>query len=498
MYEFNYEDPYEQQMAQLQGLTQPYQANTDFGRVSMGQAPQSQEVAQNQADTANVMNEANFDAAGDVGQAARDMSVYEYTSEGADDTQALGEGMFAFGLSMLMNASQPGANFGSALAAGVSEGSKAFGGALNRNKRFENREALEKKGFTQESIDAYIKTGDNKALVKGEGGKSEWTAPNSDGYMTNKFTGEVKQAYSKGGDADWSSPTAAGWSINSKTGETKQVHAPTGRGGSGGGGSGSGGSGSSGKPKWTTELYEYRNKDGVRQLKEYTYDSNAHPSERQYFEGANAVPSLPEGGRFRSEAQQRLDANNEAASDKETSKLANLTGASAENAGLMMSNTVGLLDPTQLWPYGESGKKAATFDLAAASLSVQKYSSMTGVAGASVKTEEQLIKEQPTRTSDPEVVARWVNKRLNYDRTVLEATIRQQESRWGYASPELKRNLEAVNNQIGNVRITLEAYTEKGNGSSAPKPVSRSEVRAQVKANNSKPVEQADHSDLWN
>lgn len=86
----------------------------------------------------------------------------------ATDSEAIGEGLFAFGLKMLASSSRPGANFGEGLAEGLAAGSERFMGALNRNKRYENIEKLQEMGYNDPSINDWLLGGDNKTLSKAE------------------------------------------------------------------------------------------------------------------------------------------------------------------------------------------------------------------------------------------------------------------------------------------------------------------------------------------
>ncbi|MGL5583750.1 MAG: hypothetical protein ACRDCE_22785 [Cetobacterium sp.] len=96
----------------------------------------------------------------------RSRNDFNWAVSPATDSEAFGEGLFTFGLKLLASSSRPGATFGEGLAEGLAAGTERFMGALNRNKRYENIEKLQEKGFNDVSIDEYLKSGDNKVLSK--------------------------------------------------------------------------------------------------------------------------------------------------------------------------------------------------------------------------------------------------------------------------------------------------------------------------------------------
>lgn len=96
----------------------------------------------------------------------RSKNDFSWSVSPATDSEAIGEGLFVFGLKLLASSSRPGATFGEGLAEGLAAGTDRFMGALNRNKRFENIEKLQEKGYNDESIDSYLMSGDSKVLSK--------------------------------------------------------------------------------------------------------------------------------------------------------------------------------------------------------------------------------------------------------------------------------------------------------------------------------------------
>lgn len=475
MYELNYQDPYEQQKAVLQGLGETYAPNTDFGRVSMGQAPEqpAPEQVQQQADTASIMDASNIEAAQGVGEAVRDARTYAYTTQGATDSEALGEGMFAFGLAMLANASQPGADFGASLAAGLGQGSKAFTGALNRNKRYENREALEAKGFTQESIDAYIASGDNKQLVKGE----------VKNYMkTKEMNGQLYQYDERDPAGTMQLAQSGPRQIKSSVdlGDRVEVHYTDGTSEVKSKGmtaaqkakaynDGKKAEQGASKPKWEPTMVEWQDPE-TKQFKTISvYADVNNPGVYSDMNG-NAI-RLPEGAKPTSEAQwntrndKRYKAQDEAA--LVANNIANTTAAVAD----ILGTDVGFYDVSRFLPYTESADNAEKAKQSRSTMMVSQYSSMPGVAGASVQTEKEIINSMPPVTASSEVKAVWAKKKLSYDEKVLSATIRQHEERYGYVDPSLTSALDAVKQQKEQLNTSLDEY--RANKSSAPQGIVR-------------------------
>ncbi|MGL5581053.1 MAG: hypothetical protein ACRDCE_08840 [Cetobacterium sp.] len=457
-YGFGYPNPQEEEQ-----LLDPYAPTTDFGRVSMGYAPETQAAVQEQADAATLLNQANFDAADELGATVQEAQVtsptaFQYTSQGATDNEALGEGMFAFGLAMLAASSKPGADFGASLAEGLGAGSKTFFSALNRNKRFENRTALEEKGFTQESIDAYIQSGDNKALVKNpvqnfmktkelNGVMYEYDERNPAGTM-KEITRGPKQVK---GSVDLGNKVLIHYT-DGTTEERDKGLTP----GAAARGSGSGSGGKPAKPKWTEGLVEYKDPEtGAMKVMTVQYDANTDPAERQYLDIQGKPLVMPEGGRFTSETQQRLRSEARGKAESSTGALGTGVAGVVQNINNLNSNAVHLLSPSRFVPYSEAWNKSNAADVAKSALMVQQYSTMPGVAGASVQTEEALIKAIPDKFTSEEGIAEWSLTRLEYDKSVIKATIRQQERQYDYVDPALEDALKSIENAEANLRVKL-------------------------------------------
>lgn len=467
MYNFNYQDPLEQSTQALQGLTDPYAPTTDFGRVSMGQAPaiNSEELSeeglaiQQQADAATTMNEANLSAAGDVGQAVRDNSAYAYTSQGASDSEALGEGMFAFGLAMLASASQPGTDFGASLAAGLGGGAKAFTGALNRNKRYENIAALEAKGFSQESIDAYIQSGDNKQLVKNpttnymktkemNGQLYEYDERDPSGTMKLAQTGprQIKSSVDLGDRVevhytDGSSEVKSkGMSASERaraSNDAKKASAGN-------------------KTKYKDVIVEWQDPETKQfQTQSVVMDEN-NPG---VFFSIHGVPmKLPDNAKLTSEAQLEKRTSNRYKAQDEAINLGNTISATSMSVADIVGTDVNFYDVSRFLPYTDSSKDQERLTSAKSELMVNRYSNMSGVAGASAATEKQLIDSIPGPTASPETKANWANKYLAYNEQVLSATIRQQTERYGQADPSLTEALSQVKSQREQLTTSLGDY----------------------------------------
>lgn len=464
MYELNYQDPFEQQMQELQSLQASYDPTTDFGRVSMGDAPvaQTQPEAQveGQADAAAIMNEANLSAAGDIGQVTRDMSKYAYTSQGATDNEAMGEGLFAFGLAMLAAASKPGGNFGASLAAGLGAGAQGFTGALNRNKRFENREALEKKGFTQESIDAYIQSGDNKSLVK---------APVTN-FMKTKEMGGVMYEYDERDPASTMKPIATGprqLKSSVDLGDKVQLHYTDGsteyqnkgisasdraKAAAAERKAAASNSGS----KWEEKMVEWQDPETGDFKTMSVYADTKNPG--VYASTMGSPIQLPENAKFTSEAQMNKRTQDRYKAQDEAGLLGNTIAATAQHTADLLGTDVNFYDPTRLLPYTPSGDRQKLLENAKSNLMVNQYSNMPGVAGASVQTEQQIIRAIPNPTDTPEVKANWAKKKLAYDEQVLEATIRRQNERYGSADESLKQTLAKVKSQKEQLENSMEEF----------------------------------------
>lgn len=466
MFSFDYQDPNEQQQQVLQGLSDAFVPATDFGRVSMGMAPQFQEAAQQQEEVASTMNQANIDAAGDIGQTVQQQQVqapqaFQYTTKGATDTEALGEGMFAFGLAMLANASQPGANFGGALAAGLQNGATTFSGALNRNKRFENIKALEDKGFTQESIDAYIKTGDNKQLVKN---------PTPKNFMKTKEMNGVMYEYDERNPAATMREITRGpKQIKSSVdlGDRVQVHYTDGSSEFQQKGMSSAdrarlsvanrkAAAGDSKPKWEKELIEWQDPE-TKEFKTMSVFTDANNPGT--FVNMQGMPmELPKGAQLTSEPQLVRRTENRYKAQDEAAKLGNTISSTAAATADLLGTDVNFYRVDRFIPMTDKAKAQEVLTNAKSALMVNQYANMAGVAGASAATEKQLIDSIPSPTAAPETKANWAKKKLAYDERVLNATISQQQQRYDYVDPSLTSALEQVKAQQEQLLSSLDDF----------------------------------------
>lgn len=483
-YSFGYQQPEEEQ------LVDPYAATTDFGRVSMGQAPEAQAApvteaqpaaVDQQAETATVMNQANIDASGDLGQAIQaqqvvDPTAFQYTSVGATDTEALGEGMFAFGLAMLAASSQPGADFGASMAQGLAAGSKTFSSALNRNKRYENIKALEEKGYTQESIDAYIQSGDNKSLVK---------APTQNFIKTKELNGTLYQ-YDERNPAATMKPVQAGPKqvkgsvdlgnkvlihyTDGSTEERDKGMTPAQAAKASGSGSGTG-TGKKGKVSAIdpNDIRVITSPDGVKMGHAYPTTDKETGITTWHDAGTGEVLEVPRGSTFQKDPDYSSSVAGNKKSFSEAQEFGVGLSGSAKHIRTLLNSGANPYDLTRLVPRTASSEDTKTFANARSALMMGNYKSMPGIAGMSAATEKTMLETIPDETASPAVKAAWAKPLVQANIDYLENYIEQQEEFGSKVPASIKKSLDemrALQTELDNV------------GQAQPKATKKAPVRA--------------------
>lgn len=469
----NYQLSPEEQMLQNQQLL--FSPNTDFGRVSMGQAPQpemqqatqqvvaSDPAIEQQSGAADIMNSANLDAAGSIGEQVKAQQVadpkgFSYQTQGATDTQALGEGLFAFGLSMLMGSSKPGGSWDQSLGQSLGEGFKMFKAATNRQKRVENIPYLEKQGFTKESIDMYLETGDNRHLIKGD---------KEENYMDTKVVDGQMYAFDKRDPAGTMKPVATnGQKINKTVDLGDRVIIQYNNGSSeivskgmtpGQAAKAEGGGGGRGKGIGDIKVLQLPGENGG--LAQTIYVQQNKDGEWFTLSGDYVDPSVMRTPGVKVSSEAEYNKQFEKTSEGRTSevKSANIAHQNILSAETLLNSGSSFWDPTRMIPGADAHTNEGIFRNAKSVMMVDQYSNMAGVAGASVKTEEALLSSIPEPTATVKQKVEWAKKYNDYTLKVANATIEDLKSR-GKEVPgqwyEARDAAEAFKKKLGTYKST--------------------------------------------
>lgn len=89
------------------------------------------------------------------------------------------------------------------------------------------------------------------------------------------------------------------------------------------------------------------------------------------------------------------------------------------------------LDPARLLPRSDTSQQVGVMETARSGLAVTNYSTMKGVAGASAKTEAALEASVPSATASVPEKKAWLKRKINYDAQVLKNTILEQRRKYG-------------------------------------------------------------------
>lgn len=88
-------------------------------------------------------------------------------------------------------------------------------------------------------------------------------------------------------------------------------------------------------------------------------------------------------------------------------------------------------DIGRLHPRSETSQKLGVMETARSGLAVTNYSTMKGVAGASAKTEAALEASVPSATASVPEKKAWLKRKISYDTQVLKNTILEQRRKYG-------------------------------------------------------------------
>lgn len=113
---------------------------------------------------------------------------FQYTTPAISPGQAIFRSLLTMGITAL-GAGALGGSAGESLVAGFSAGGQLLGNDMMKTQRLQNAKALEAKGYSPESIDQWINTGNKADLVKDT---TKWQSAGS-GVIFDPTSGETKQ-----------------------------------------------------------------------------------------------------------------------------------------------------------------------------------------------------------------------------------------------------------------------------------------------------------------
>ena len=104
-------------------------------------------------------------------------------------------------------------------------------------------------------------------------------------------------------------------------------------------------------------------------------------------------------------------------------------------------------------PRSDTAQSLGKMETARSGLAVTNYSTMKGVAGASAKTEAALEASVPSATASVTEKKAWLKRKVSYDNSVIKNTILEQRRKYGDSgvSPTLIESYRKTNEMLGSL-----------------------------------------------